>query len=107
MEGQPDLPILVPPGVADAKALHDGVEAAPHGVAGVRLQPNDARDVFCLRPPRDSPAGIEAALAAGAQAIAVTADLTRRKFRDSELLDRSHVVDDPRTLPALVRRLTG
>ena len=55
----------------------------------------------------DSPAGIRAALAAGAQAIAVTTDLTRRKFRDSDLLDRSHVVDDPRTLPALVRSLTG
>lgn len=54
----------------------------------------------------DSPAGIEAALAAGAQAIAVTTDLTRKKFRDTDLLDRSHVVDDPRTLPALIRRLT-
>ncbi len=55
----------------------------------------------------DSPAGIEAALSAGTQAIAVTTDLTRKKFRDTDLLDRSHVVDDPRTLPSLVRRLTG
>jgi len=55
----------------------------------------------------DSPAGIEAALAAGARAIAVTTDLTRQKFRETAVLDRSHVVDDPRTLPALVRRLTG
>jgi beta-phosphoglucomutase len=55
----------------------------------------------------DSPAGVEAALSAGAQAIAVTTDLTRAKFRDTDLLDRSHVVDDPRTLPDLVRRLTG
>jgi beta-phosphoglucomutase len=55
----------------------------------------------------DSPAGIEAALAAGAQAIAVTTDLTRQKFLDSDVLDRSHVVDDPRDLPALVRHLTG
>ena len=55
----------------------------------------------------DSPAGIEAALAAGAHAIAVTTDLTRQKFRDSEVLDRSHVVDDPQDLPALVRHLTG
>jgi beta-phosphoglucomutase len=55
----------------------------------------------------DSPTGIKAALAAGAEAIAVTTDLTRPKFRDSELLDRSHVVDDPRDLPSLVRRLTG
>ena len=55
----------------------------------------------------DSPAGVQAALAAGAQAIAVTTELTRQKFRDSDVLDRSHVVDDPRELPALVRRLTG
>jgi len=55
----------------------------------------------------DSPAGIEAALAAGAEAIAVTTDLTRKKFRDTDILDRSHVVDDPRALPALVRRLTA
>lgn len=54
----------------------------------------------------DSPTGIEAALSAGTQAIAVTTDLTRKKFRDSDLLDRSHVVDDPRALPALIRRLT-
>jgi beta-phosphoglucomutase len=55
----------------------------------------------------DSLAGIEAALAAGAQAIAVTTDLTRQKFRDADVLDRSHVVDDPRDLPVLVRHLTG
>jgi beta-phosphoglucomutase len=55
----------------------------------------------------DSPAGIEAALAAGAQAIAVTTDLTRQKFRDADVLDRSHVVDDPQDLPVLVRHLTG
>jgi beta-phosphoglucomutase-like phosphatase (HAD superfamily) len=55
----------------------------------------------------DSPAGIRAALAAGAQAIAVTTELTRQKFRDADVLDRTHVVDDPRVLPALVRRLTG
>jgi beta-phosphoglucomutase len=55
----------------------------------------------------DSPTGIKAALAAGAQAIAVTTDLTRRKFRDEDFLDPSHVVDDPHDLPVLVRRLTG
>ena len=54
----------------------------------------------------DSPAGVEAALAAGAQALAITTDLTRKKFRDTDLLDRSHVVDDPRTLTEVVRRLT-
>jgi len=53
----------------------------------------------------DSPAGVKAALAAGAEIVAVTTDLTRQKFRDTNLLDRSHVVDDPRTLPEVVRRL--
>jgi beta-phosphoglucomutase len=53
----------------------------------------------------DSPAGVKAALAAGAEVVAVTTDLTRQKFRDTNLLDRSHIVDDPRTLPEVVCRL--
>jgi beta-phosphoglucomutase-like phosphatase (HAD superfamily) len=53
----------------------------------------------------DSPAGVKAALAAGTEIVAVTTDLTRQKFRDTNLLDRSHVVDDPRALPAVVRHL--
>ena len=52
----------------------------------------------------DSPAGVKAALAAGMEAIAVTTELTRQKFRDTDLLDRQWVVDDPRTLPTVVRR---
>ncbi len=50
-------------------------------------------------------AGVKAALAAGAEIVAVTTDLTRQKFRDTNLLDRSHIVDDPRTLPKVVRHL--
>jgi beta-phosphoglucomutase len=53
----------------------------------------------------DSPAGVRAALAAGAEIVAVTTALTRQKFRDTNLLDRSHVVDDPSTLPAVVHHL--
>ena len=53
----------------------------------------------------DSPAGVQGALAAGTEAIAVTTNLTRQKFRDTDILDRSHVVDDPRTLPEVVRHL--
>jgi beta-phosphoglucomutase len=53
----------------------------------------------------DSPAGVKAALAARMEVVAVTTDLTRQKFRDSNLLGRSHIVDDPRTLPAVVRRI--
>ncbi len=35
----------------------------------------------------------------------MTTDLTRQKFRDTNLLDRSHVVDDPSTLLEVVHRL--
>ena len=55
----------------------------------------------------DSPVGVRAALAAGAEVVAVTTEITRQKFRDTGLLDRSHIVDDPRALPGVVRRLTG
>ena len=55
----------------------------------------------------DSPAGIEAALAAGMEAVAVTTELTRQRFRDTNILERSHIVDDPRTLSAVVRSLIG
>jgi beta-phosphoglucomutase len=52
----------------------------------------------------DSPAGVAAALTAGMDVIAVTTEPTRQKFRDTDLLDRSRIVDDPRMLPATVRR---
>jgi hypothetical protein len=50
---------------------------------------------------------VQGALAARMEVIAVTTRLTRQKFRDTDLLDRSHVVDDPRTLPEVVQRLIG
>src|SRR5215217_854796 len=53
----------------------------------------------------DSPAGVKAALAAGTEVVAVTTDLTSQKFRETNLLDRCHVVNDPRTPPAMVRHL--
>jgi ABC-type phosphate/phosphonate transport system ATPase subunit len=53
----------------------------------------------------DSPAGVRAALVAGTEIVAVTTDLTRQKFRDTNLLVRSHIVDEPSTLPATVSDL--
>jgi beta-phosphoglucomutase len=53
----------------------------------------------------DSLAGVKGSLAAGMEVVAVTTELTRQKFRGTNLLERSHIVDDPRTLPATVRHL--
>ena len=55
----------------------------------------------------DSPAGVKAALAAGMVVIAVATTLTRRELRESGVLDPQWVVEDPRTLPAVVRRRIG
>jgi hypothetical protein len=43
------------------------------------------------------------ALAVGTEIVVVTTDLTRQTFRETNLLDRINVVDDPRTPPATVR----
>lgn len=51
----------------------------------------------------DSPAGVGAALAADMAVVAVTTELTRPKFRESEVLDPRWVVDDPETLTEVVR----
>jgi HAD superfamily hydrolase (TIGR01549 family) len=52
----------------------------------------------------DSPSGVKAALAAGMNPIAVTTPLTCRQFREMPILDRRWVVEDPDTLPDVVRR---
>lgn len=43
----------------------------------------------------DSPSGVKAALAAGMAVVAVTTALTRPKFRETEVLDRRWVVNEP------------
>jgi HAD superfamily hydrolase (TIGR01509 family) len=53
----------------------------------------------------DSPVGVEAALAAGMSVIAVTTPFTREQFHEVDLVDRRWVVDDPETLPDVVRRM--
>jgi beta-phosphoglucomutase len=92
----------------DVVATRDDVE---HGKPDPEMHLLAARELGvgpeeCLAI-EDSPAGDKAALAAGAEIVAVTTDLTRQKFRDTNLLDRSHVVDDPRTLPEVVHRLSS
>ena len=52
----------------------------------------------------DSPAGVEAARAAGMMVVALPPAHTRPKFRCPEVLDSRWVVDDPGTLPDVVRR---
>lgn len=52
----------------------------------------------------DSPVGVQAAVSAGMPVIAVTTPFTRRQFAERDVLDRRWVVDDPDTLPDVVRR---
>ncbi len=53
----------------------------------------------------DSPSGVKAALAAGMHCIAVTTPFTREKIHKEKLLDERWIVDDPDTLPAIVRQM--
>jgi len=52
----------------------------------------------------DSPPGVRAAISAGMDVIAVTTPFTRQLFKQRDLLDRRWVVDDPDTLPDVVRK---
>jgi hypothetical protein len=52
-----------------------------------------------------SEGNISRGFGAGTEIVAETTDLTHQKFRETNPLDRSHVVDDPRTVPAMVRHL--
>ena len=52
----------------------------------------------------DSPAGIQAALAAGMKSIAVTTPFTRAAVHAGQLLDPRWIVDDPALLPSVVRQ---
>ncbi len=53
----------------------------------------------------DSPAGVQAAIAAGMNCIAVATPLTQERLHTQTLLAPEWIVDDPATLPAVVERL--
>ncbi|MBI5828936.1 MAG: bifunctional transaldolase/phosoglucose isomerase, partial [Chloroflexi bacterium] len=53
----------------------------------------------------DSPAGVQAAVAAGMNCIAVATPLTRERLHSQTLLAPEWIVDDPATLPTVVERL--
>ena len=53
----------------------------------------------------DSPAGVQAALAAGMWCIAVTTPFTRSAIHTQQLLDERWVVEDPDDLPGAVRKM--
>jgi beta-phosphoglucomutase len=54
----------------------------------------------------DSPAGVQAAVAAGMNCIAVATPLTRDQLHAQNLLAAEWIVDDPAKLPAVVERMT-
>ena len=79
-----------------------------------RGKPDPEIDLFVSRemelPPEeflvieDSPAGVAAALAAGMAVVAVPTRITTRKLHASGLLEPRWLVEDPRTLPEVVRQ---
>ena len=54
---------------------------------------------------KDSPSGVKAALAAGMWCIAVTTPFTRQKIHTERLLDERWIVDEPASLPDVVRQM--
>lgn len=53
----------------------------------------------------DSPAGVEAGLAAGMEVIAVSTPFTQQRLHEAALLSSEQMVDDPATLPDVVARV--
>lgn len=54
----------------------------------------------------DSPAGVEAGLAAGMQVVAVSTPFTRQRLYDAGLIPDAHIVDNPDDLPEVVAHIT-
>ncbi len=53
----------------------------------------------------DSPTGVKAALAAGMHVIAVTTPFTKAAFSKNKLIDEHWIVNDPESLPQIVKQL--
>lgn len=53
----------------------------------------------------DSPAGVEAALAAGMQVVAVSTPFTQQRLYDAALIPDAHIVDNPDDLPDVVAHI--
>ena len=53
----------------------------------------------------DSPSGVEAALAAGMNVVAVATPFTQQRLHASALLPKELIVDDPAEVTAVVHRL--
>lgn len=53
----------------------------------------------------DSPAGVQAALAAGMHVVAVSTPFTRHRLHQTGLLPRERIVDEPDTLPATIAQI--
>jgi len=51
----------------------------------------------------DSPSGVKAAIAAGMQVVAVSTPFTKAHLHQLDILDESHIVDEPETLLKVVR----
>ena len=63
-----------------------------------------------IRPSRclvveDSPAGVQAALDAGMNVVAVSTPFTRRRLHEAALLPLDRIVDEPQTLPAVIAQI--
>lgn len=55
----------------------------------------------------DSPAGVEAALNAGMQVVAVSTPFTKKRLHEANLIPQAHIVDEPNDLPQVVAHLTA
>lgn len=71
-------------------------------LCAARLLDEQPKDCLVIE---DSPVGVQAAVAAGMNCIAVATPFTRTALHAQNLLAPEWIVDDPGTLPAVVERL--